>query len=311
MTAPKNYTKELTALYKQTYGEASQYLSSLNNIATLTADDGIKYVIGVHREKNEQYTDSGDYEPHMRSLGIIFAAALDKQGNLTGNSIRIKGESEEACHFSEKYKRRKINRPNDELLKQCKSITCIDIDINQGDDLPRTVLCTDNSIQGRPYSDYSTMVDGYYNVIDRSEFLQAAYSKHHGKLYQDPLKNQKIAEICTQFLVPDASDRKCHKEEAERLKQKQKQEELNYRLEKRQALRKFIERENTKRSKGLKIFGYGTIQNSARKALAKRMLPKLITLVQTEKQQKTEQDLEIRRQWQETQDCVLTIIENR
>ena len=277
-TETKNYEKELTKLYQNTYGEARQYMSSFDKVSVLKAPDGHKYAIGTLRNTDEQYTSGGIYEPHMRSWNVIFAGVLDKQGNLSGDSIRLKGEAEEACYRSEKYKQRKDPLSGEEM-KQRQASTSIMIDFNKADELPRTVLCSDSSVQGRTTGDYSTMIDGFYNVVDKSAFLEASRSANR---YQDSENDQKITELCAQFIISGEDDKKYQEAEQQRLKRNIEKKALQERLTKRQALRKFIERENERRSKGLKIFGYDVFQNSARKALAKRMLPKLIALVRAE-----------------------------
>ena len=282
VTETQNYAKDLAELYQHTYGEASQYMSSFDKVSVLKTPDGHKYAIGILRNTDENYTSCGDYEPHMRSWSVVFAGALDKQGKLSGDSVRIKGEAEEACYPSANYKQRMSYLTNLESLKQHEASTFIMIDFNKADELPRTVLCSDNSVQGRTVGDCATLINGFYNVVDKSAFLEASRSSNHNGSYQDSEKNQKIAELCAQFIIPTADDKKYYEEEQQRLKRNIEKKALHERLTKRQALRKFIERENERRSKGLKIFGYDVFKNPARKALAKRMLPKLIALVRAE-----------------------------
>lgn len=217
MTNTKDFTKELNELYEHTYKGGDGYnMPPLDNVSTLTTDDGQKYAIGISRKKEELYEER-DATPHIESSSIVFVAKLDKQGNLTGDSIRIKAKSAEEYHYSEKYK--------DRLPLMYRSIdpettTRINIDINDSKNLPRAERLSDNTSVGNTYHDYTTIINGYFDVTDRSALKRAVKSKKYYHGYEDSPDNDKIKDICLKFLVSDKSDEKYRLEEINRLKRK-------------------------------------------------------------------------------------------
>lgn len=297
---------ELMDLLRRTY-KGSYYHDSFDDVSVLTTRDNKKYVVGMLRDRDEKYTAGGDYAPHMRSVGTVFVAELDKEGKLTGNSVRIKGEAQETHHYSEGYIGQMIHKSNDDLLNPQKPFTYISIDINQKDKLPRTVVYSDGSIQGNTFGDYTTFVNGYFDMSDRADFLRAAQSDNHPKNFRNHDKNQKIAKLCSLFLVPNESDEKCREEENKRRAANKKVEDAKARVEKMAALRKCIEQD----PKALKFLGKGKLHRTAQKALARVKAPKLMETARKEKDQKARKDLDTRRQWNDFRDVIQSIMDNR
>ena len=241
----------------------------------------------------------------MRSAGTIFVAELDEKGKLTGNSVRIKGEAHETCYHSEEYIKRMMHLSNDELLSPQLPRTYISIDINSKDQLPRTVRCSDGSVKGNIFGNYSTFVNGYYNMLDRADFLRAAQSNNHLPKFRNLSENKKIAKICSQFLVSNASDEKCREAENKRRAANKKVEEVKELVEKMAALRKCIV-ENPEALKFLGKFG-----RKAQRTFVGVNVAKLKEIGRKEKDQKAREDLNKRRQWSGFRDMIQSIMDNR
>lgn len=158
MTDEKDLQKKLTALYRRTYPDTS-YGFSLGEL-TETELNGEHFIIGIARNKNAEYTDLGHYKPHTCSESTTFLARI-KDGELTGDSICIKARAVEDHQYNPE---KMFHLSNNELLKIQKGYTYIGMDKNKADKLPRT-----KSAQ----ADSDIYVDGFFNVCDRSQILEA------------------------------------------------------------------------------------------------------------------------------------------
>ena len=283
MDGENNLTTELMDLLRCTY-KGSYYHSSFDDVSFLTTPGNKKYVVGMLRDRDEKYTSRGDYDPHMRSVGTVFVAELDENEKLTGNSVRIEGKSQETRHHSEKYIRQMMHLSNDDLLNPKQPYTYISIDINSKDKLPRTVVRSDGSVQGNICDDYTTFVEGYFDMLDRADFLRAAQSDNHHKNFRNPDKNRKIAELCSLFLVPNASDARCREEESKRRAANKKEEKAKERVERIAALRELLTSKT-----------FRELPRTAQKAVARVKVPELVASARKQKDQETREYLDTRR----------------
>ena len=302
----KDYHTELYNLYQKTYSGFNPNIK-FDEISTLTDEDGKKYVIGLSRSQEKEYTDFGNYKPFLYSKNVIFVANIDDNNNLTGDSVKIEAISWDEHYHSEAYINRMLHQSNKELLGKKNAFTCVSVGINNKDELPRVKVHSGGDISGNMY-DKITFINGYCNVVDRLAILEALNSKKYTDNYDNRKENKLISSICSKFLIPNTEDEMYRKMEETRKKEQEATQKRQFDRDKNKALRLFIKKAKAQYK------DLGKLGSSKRKVLklhAKRLLPSLIKEVQEKEKEKQERRLNQKKDWNNFRTFVQAIMDSR
>lgn len=342
----QQYALELESVYCRIY-YSLPYLRNLENtkengtffdeISFVDGQDNQCYVVGIVRDKIDNYTADGDKTPHALSQSWVFAAAL-KDNRLLDKGVRIRAISEESFKYTDNYRRDFPSKSFELLINEQPAKTLIFMDINEGEKVHRR-RNSDTKYSEWTTPDFEMAISGFYNVADRNELLKAVqmpsvsavqhiYADEQGKnsdkwvviskVHMDVNDeryvgkdfygyssgnykkiHEKIADICSQTIFPNANDVQCQLAENARLQAKAEKIAQETKLQKRAALRQFIRRE---RSKGINTFNCGSLYAKTRKVIAARMLPVLMKKMEQSKREKLAEQIQNNRNWLKSRD---------
>ena len=303
-----------------------------DELSFVEGKDGQSYVVGIVRDKIDNYTADGDKTPHALSQCWIFSAQL-KNNRLTDRGVRLRAVSEESFQYTDNYRRDFPSKSIETLINEQPAKTLIFMDINE-DEKVRRRRNSDTKYSEWTTPDFEMEIPQFYNVADRHELLKAVqmpsisavqhiYADNNGKnsdkwvviskVHMDVNDeryvgkdfygyssgnykkiHEKIAAICAEIVFPNENDVQCRLIEKKRLQNKEKNAETATRIRKRAALRQFVKRE---KNKGINVLHCGSLYARTRKAIAARMVPIIIKKMEQSKREKLAEQIQLNRSW--------------
>lgn len=296
------------------------------------------FVVGIVRDKIDDYTADGDKTPHAFAQSWVFAAEF-KDGQLSDRGLRIRAISEESFRYTDNYRRDFPSKSFETLIDAQPAKTLIFMDINE-DAKTRRRRNSDTKYSEWTTPDFEMEIPDFYNVADKNELLKAVqmpsvfavqhiYADNQGKNSDKWVKiskvhmdvnderyvgkdfygyssgnykkiHEKIASECASIVIPNANDVQYQLAEQERLKRKAEALAVEERIQKRAAMRQFIRRE---KSKGIDTFNCGTLYAKTRKVIAARMLPIIMKKMAQSKREKLAEQIQTSRNWLKSRDA--------